>query len=318
MFRLASHLCFVWLLMASAVHAQSPSKETSAQTAKEARKAYAKGEALYKAGHYEAAQLQFETAYASAPNPVVLLSIAKTQEKRGLLQDTVETLQRYLNERENAPDRAAIEERIRKIQARPGILVLESEPSGARIIVDSRPHTKVTPTELQLTPGSHRIEIQAEGYASVTKQVQAGFAERKRLSVALRKITKPSSSQVSAVEGSSEDIEALTTATWAAVGIAGGSALLGTILGILTLSKQSDFNDNPTEGNADRGENYALAADVAFGVAIASGITALVLYLTLEDAKKAERKRQANSQASLAIIPVATATRAGVVAQLRF
>lgn len=318
MFRLASHLCFVWLLMASAVHAQSPSKETSAQTAKEARKAYAKGEALYKAGHYEAAQLQFETAYASAPNPVVLLSIAKTQEKRGLLQDTVETLQRYLNERENAPDRAAIEEHIRKIQARPGILVLESEPSGARIIVDSRPHTKVTPTELQLTPGSHRIEIQAEGYASVTKRVQAGFAERKRLSVALRKITKPSSSQVSAVEGSSEDIEALTTATWAAVGIAGGSALLGTILGILTLSKQSDFNDNPTEGNADRGENYALAADVAFGVAIASGITALVLYLTLEDAKKAERKRQANSQASLAIIPVATATRAGVVAQLRY
>lgn len=317
MVRLVTHLCFVGLLIASTAHAQSPSKETSAQTAKEAGKAYAKGESLYKAGHYEAAQVQFETAYTLAPNPVVLLSIAKTQEKRGQFQATVQTLQRYLNERENAPDRAAVEERIRKIQARPGTLVLESEPPGARIIVDNRPHTKVTPTELQLTPGSHRIEIQAPGYAPVTRQVQTSFAELKRLSIGLRKSTGQSD-QGSAAEGSSDDIEALTTATWAAVGIAGGSALIGTILGILTLSKQSEFNDNPTEGSADRGENYALAADVAFGVAIASGITALVLYLTLEDAKEAERKRQANSTAGLTIIPVATATRAGVVAQLRY
>lgn len=318
MFRFALHLGFVGLLIAPAAHAQSPSKDPSAQTAKEARKAYARGESLYKAGHYEAAQVQFETAYASAPNPVVLLSIAKTQEKRGQFQATVATLKRYLSERENAPDRAAVEERIRKIQARPSILILQSQPEGARVIVDNRPHPKVTPTEVQLTPGNHRIQIQAPGYAPVTEEVQAGFAERKRLSIALRKTTEPSPGQAQAAEEPSDDIDGLTTATWAAAGIAGGSALIGTILGIITLSKQSDFNDNPTEAHADRGENYALATDVAFGVAIASGLTALVLYLTLEDAKEAERKRQASSKASLAIIPVATATRAGLVAQLRY
>jgi hypothetical protein len=58
---------------------------------------------------------------------------------------------------------------------------------------------------------------------------------------------------------------------------------VGTGFGIAALAKKSDFDKNPTADTADTGENFALVADMAFGVAITLGVTSAVLFLTKDD-----------------------------------
>jgi hypothetical protein len=69
-----------------------------------------------------------------------------------------------------------------------------------------------------------------------------------------------------------------SAATWILTAVAGASLVTGTVFGFLALSRQSDFDVLPTRSLADEGEAFALAADLAFGVATAAGITAIVLY----------------------------------------
>ena len=63
------------------------------------------------------------------------------------------------------------------------------------------------------------------------------------------------------------------------LGIAGASAVVGTIFGIRALNDEKEFNDNPTAAKADDVERNALIADMAFGVTLTLGITGIVLLL---------------------------------------
>jgi tetratricopeptide (TPR) repeat protein len=71
-----------------------------------AREAYGRGQAAFQSGEYETAEAAFREAYEAVPNPIVLVSIAESQERLGNLPGSVETLERYLAERADAPDRA--------------------------------------------------------------------------------------------------------------------------------------------------------------------------------------------------------------------
>jgi hypothetical protein len=71
----------------------------------------------------------------------------------------------------------------------------------------------------------------------------------------------------------------VTPAVWTLSGIAAGALVTGTVFGFLALEEESEFNLHPSAARADRGERQALVADVCFGVAAASAITALVLWL---------------------------------------
>jgi hypothetical protein len=311
----------IWLCLVQVARAQDAQDTQDATAASSAginpRKAYARGEALYRDGHYEAAKVQFEFAYTSMPNPVVLLSIAKTQEKLGQYGQAVVTLQRYLKERQDAPDRQAVEQHIQKIQSRPAVLTIRTQPAGASVLVDNRPHPKVTPTEVQLTSGKHRIEIRAQGHISAVEQVDVDFAQRKQIAIALRKTpASPKTVQMSSVDR--DDTDALVTGTWISVAVAGSALVVGSVCGILALSTQSDFNDHPTASLADRGEGFALAADVSFGVAIAAGITALVLFVTQQDLEPSKPVSSKNSHAALSFSPVVSFGHAGIATQLRF
>jgi hypothetical protein len=66
--------------------------------------------------------------------------------------------------------------------------------------------------------------------------------------------------------------------------ITGGLAVValgvGTVFGVMALQDKSDFDKNPTSSKADDGENHALIADMAFGVAVTLGVTSAVLFFT--------------------------------------
>ena len=99
-----------------------------------ARALYTQGEKLIKAGDLEGAQHAFEDAYRTMPNPVVLLKVADCQVKRNDIQGAVASLEKYLSERSNAPDRASVEDRIVDMRRTPGTVTVKSVPAGAAIL----------------------------------------------------------------------------------------------------------------------------------------------------------------------------------------
>jgi PEGA domain len=66
--------------------------------------------------------------------------------------------------------------------------------------------------------------------------------------------------------------------------LTGGAAVIaagvGTVFGMAALRDKNDFDHQPTPQNADKRNQDALIADVAFGVALASGVATAVLFLT--------------------------------------
>jgi hypothetical protein len=92
-----------------------------------------------------------------------------------------------------------------------------------------------------------------------------------------------------------------STTVWALSGVAAVGLVAGTVFGFVMLSEQSAFDDliaEPTlpeeerqeaEDIARRGETFALLADLSFGVTLAAGATALVLYIVEQDRRRAER-----------------------------
>jgi hypothetical protein len=73
--------------------------------------------------------------------------------------------------------------------------------------------------------------------------------------------------------------------------ITGGLAIvaagIGTVFGVMALNDKSDFDKNPTSSKADDGENHALIADMAFGVAVTLGVTSAVLFLSKDSPQTA-------------------------------
>lgn len=72
----------------------------------------------------------------------------------------------------------------------------------------------------------------------------------------------------------------LPLALWASAGVFGASLVGGVVLGFLATDAQTDFDRRPTKALADRGERYAIYADVLFGLAAVAGLTGIVIYAT--------------------------------------
>lgn len=104
---------------------------------------------------------------------------------------------------------------------------------------------------------------------------------------------------------------------WITVGIAAAALILGTVMGFLALSEQSNFDAQPSHEIADRGVAFALTADISFGVAGAAAITAIILYIIDASAGPAEGE-VAVEPVAFQLNPWANHQGGGLSAQLRF
>jgi hypothetical protein len=99
-----------------------------------------------------------------------------------------------------------------------------------------------------------------------------------------------------------------TVALWAA-GVAVAGAGTSAVFGVLALRNKSAFDATPTHASAASGNNDAAYADGALALAVAAGITSLVLFLTddtphdADPATAATRKTSAVFSASPVITP---------------
>jgi hypothetical protein len=107
-------------------------------------------------------------------------------------------------------------------------------------------------------------------------------------------------------------------ALWAA-GIAVVGAGVGTTFGILALQNKSDYQKNPTFSNTDNGNNDAAYADGALALAVAAGVTSLVLFLTRDTTLDVDPSAAAPpSRPSVSGCPIVIPHGGGAGAVLRF
>jgi tetratricopeptide (TPR) repeat protein len=302
---------------ANAPVAQPPAapEPTEAQL-EAAREAYARGQTLFAENRFAEAKAAFEQAYAAVPNPVVLVSIAESDLRLGNLEDALETFQRYLAARPDAPDRADVEQKIADLLATPAVLVLSSEPLGASIEIDGQDTGKITPAEIQVARGDHVVELSIAGYETASSPVAARIGARHELHVALE--PAPPAAPVAAESPALVQPERglPTTALWI-TGVIGAAGLVtGTVLGFMVLAERSDFDAEPTADSADRGERLALFTDVAFGVGAMALLTGAVIYLTAGDSADAAAAEQ--QAARFQVSPLVSPGGAGVSARTRF
>ncbi|AKF05590.1 Thiol-disulfide isomerase [Sandaracinus amylolyticus] len=337
--------------LASAQQAAAP----TAEQRQRARELYGEGQAHFEAGRFAEAQAAFEGAYREVPNPVVLLGVASAQEGLGQPLDAARTLRRYLRERPDAPDRATIEQRIAAMDpngvtasqepaapAATGTIRVVCTPAGAAIALDGTDTGRTAPADLEVPAGEHTITLTLAGYQPITETVNVAAGGMNELALTLVEASAEGeglqgegdafgeggveeATAEGEAEGAAEPPPPADTGpsagVWVTTAIAGVGLVTGTIFGFLALSEQSDFDAMPTADAADRGETFALIADLSFGVAIAAGVTAIVLYAVDRPQPESETppetaRRDEGPRFTLA--PWASPTSGGAAARIEF
>lgn len=80
---------------------------------------------------------------------------------------------------------------------------------------------------------------------------------------------------------------------WVCAGLAAAGVAGGSVLGFLALGEHATYNTNPSREVKDRGELYALTADLAFATAVLSGFVGTVVFLS--DRAEAAREQRAST-----------------------
>jgi hypothetical protein len=105
-------------------------------------------------------------------------------------------------------------------------------------------------------------------------------------------------------------------ALWTA-GVAVVGAGAATVFGVLALQNKSAYQKGPTYSNTDDGNNDAAYADGCMALAVAAGVTSLVLFLT-NDPTLPSAPGTAKTAPTLSVSPLVTAHAGGAGAVLRF
>lgn len=276
-----------------------------------ARAAYARGQALFSEGHYADAKAAFEEAFAAVPNPIVRLSIAECATRLGDFPVAHEALALYLAERPDAPDRAAVEAKLAALARKPALLLLSSEPRGAQIELDGVPLGIATPSALWITAAEHRVTLTSDGFAAATEVVEPRPGARLPLRLTLAPLSpaKAPAQVASRSKGAGPEV-------WISAALGGVSLAAGAWLGAMAVAERDRFDHQPTARIADRGERFALFADVAFAVSAVSFITTAVLCIS--DRAEEPKRAPGNTGPAMRVSAAMWRSGAGVAASGAF
>ncbi len=318
----------------------SPAKPVSA------RLRLVAGDTKLKASDYAGALEEYQAADAEKPTAESARGIALCQEKLGNAPEAVAAYQRFLEAKPagKKADVEAAQASIVALQKTPGKLHVDSSPPHAQVSVDGAVQPSPTPLDVDLPAGTHVVHISAEGKAAVDRTVTLTFGQKQEVVAELEPLPAPPPPPAQPPLPVSPPPPALAPAdnvmhrsplpAYITGGLAVSAAVVGTVFGAIALSDKSNFDKNPTSNGADTGENHALVADMAFGVAITLAVTSAVLYFTRDEAvtpstsknetehDKARAKqlaaRRASERPSFDLAPIMTPHGGGAGALLRF
>jgi hypothetical protein len=187
-----------------------------------------------------------------------------------------------------AEQQDAARSRLEVLEQLPATIALTVQPADVQLLVDGVPQPGTSPFAVKIPAGKHTIRVQRDGYEPLETQLEVGPAESLEDNVELVKIAEaaptPEPTPTPAATPPPPQPQSKVPA-YITIGVAGASAVVGTIFGVQALSAEKTFNDDPTSSHADDVERNALIADMAFGVAFTLGITGVVLLTSDEPAE---------------------------------
>jgi hypothetical protein len=143
-----------------------------------------------------------------------------------------------------------------------GQLVVEANVPEGEVIIDGDA-VGTTPYRGLLLAGEHEVAVRAYGYGESSRVVTVEPDELARVSLSLRRRRRAHQAWF-----------------WTALGLTAASAVttagLGAAVVVLDGGYEPDSSDAPSD--FERGRDLMLGADVAFGIAAASAVGALILY----------------------------------------
>ncbi len=310
----------------------SPSPADAAASVRDrARTAYGAGQDAYAAGQFAIAETHFALADSLVPAVQAKFWRAMSLDRLGKAGEAFEAFGRVLT----SPDKGQLgadklslaEQRHRALAATPAELAVTTTPTGARINVSGVDLTSPTPLSLRLAPGRHVIRVSLDGYEPQQLEINATPGAKFSPTFALVRAAAGGSPGPGSSLSVPPAIPALAPSTptersrvpgYVTLGIAGASAVVGTIFGVRALGDKKDYNATPTTNKADDVERNALIADMAFGVALTLGITGIVLLIADDPLPEQASLPEGDERAGLRVLPYATADGAGATAALTF
>lgn len=307
--------------------ANAPASDDAASPRERARAAYSAGQEAYAAGQYAAAEAHFGLADSLVPAVQAKYWRAMSLDQLGNVPAALAAFELVLSspdKQQLGPEKlATAEARQRALAATPAELVLNTTPPGARVNVSGVELKAPTPLTLRLAPGRHLIRVWLDGHEPQQVELTVSPGEKLNPTLTLVPVANPRSENAPIPALPTAPVDSTPAAAprspipgIVTLGIAGASAIVGTVFGIKALGDKSDFDDRPTTAAADDVERNALIADMAFGVTLTLGITGIVLLLAEDPAPEAQVSSA--SPQRLRVAPYVAPTGAGAAASLVF
>jgi len=308
------HVLLIPLLLAAPA-APAPAPAADAANVAKAKELFQAGQKLYKAGKYAEAIARFEEAYAARPHPVIFFNIGKCWEQLSENAKALRAYRDYLRLAPDAKDRDTVTDAMANLERRlreKGLqqLLVYAEPPTARIVVDGK-DIGTSPASVELIAGSHKLEVSAPNFAKYERTFNFSITRATEMTVTL----EPPKSAPVASDAPRADPKPADTGSkldpgpppppppmvsdeapkkggrlWAYVvgGVAVASVGAGVGLGVAANGEAAKFTSvqhDPATVNQefaaarDASTGLATGANVAYGVAGAAAITAVILFI---------------------------------------
>lgn len=267
---------------------EPPVSAADAESRERSRTAFRKGVAQLRAQDWGAARASFEIAWGLYPHPSILLNLGiarlRTDDPVRAEQDLV----RFLSEDvgASADELASAREALAEVRTKLGTLRVTVAPAAARVSVDGKavetvrradPGSAAVVAELRTKPGRHAVAVEAEGHTPEKRDVDVVAKGEAAVSITLAAVDtkKPPESGP----------PTRTIIGWSLVGLGGAALITAGITALRAKTLSNEYSDPQGDRYLDadarsEGITFRTAADVALGVALVSGVTAVILLLT--------------------------------------
>jgi tetratricopeptide (TPR) repeat protein len=187
------------------------------------------GELYFDRANFQDAAKEFEEAYRLSERPEMLYNMGKSYDGAGDLRGALVAYRRFLEAVKSSPDRVFVETRAAELDRLVARLSIGASVEGATVTLDGAKVglTPLQPSTLELNPGTHKLEIAAEGYATFRSSVTLARSQSETVNAQLVSLVK-----VIRVEAKAVPVYKRWY-LWTAVGVVVvGAVVTGTVLGV--------------------------------------------------------------------------------------
>lgn len=270
----------------------APTTQSEKEAREKSRAAFRAGVSQLQAKDWKAARSSFEAAWSLYPHPSILLNlgIARLRTDDPVLAE--QDFMKFLSEDfgSTPEELAGAREALAEARTKIGTIRVVASPIAARIVVDGKAVSErvsssgaasdAAVAEVRAKAGKHSVLVEAEGHAPQERSVDLAPRADIEVKIALVANAKSGATGPGPTPAADDGPSGRTMLGYGFAGLSGVALVTGAICGFRTLSIASEHEDRPTADSKSEGETFRTATDVALGVAIVSGVAAIVILFT--------------------------------------